>query len=352
MMKTNEYIDSKYCLNQNQMIRYLNNQVSDKETILIKKHLSTCELCQDAVAGLSVFENTNKVQKSINGINKRIRHSIKIKSRSLSNRPTDYKLHRQISYASIAAALILFFAVFAYIQLFIPNKDIAINQIVDVKEKIPHENNIVVINENTIQNQSKHEKTESKKTESGKSNNIKASKKTESQNIIPNIKETKIVLPVEKEIYEEEGEEIYDFDEIIVETTSAKSFAFDDIATENNNFKKPVFGKQKTEKTVMKRNAYSENHHISDSLTISPDSLFLKDFLSRLPKHQFTKPFTISFDINKKGKYKNIKCLNCSDSKTEQIVVETIKKMPIWKHQNVAKDVIHKEFLISFDYSE
>ncbi len=78
------------CIPEQILFDYQDNKLSSKERYVIEKHLANCEICSDAIEGLALIKNRNKIRKSLKYINTAIdRHSYQKKTKTISiNMPT------------------------------------------------------------------------------------------------------------------------------------------------------------------------------------------------------------------------------------------------------------------------
>jgi len=116
------------CISEQTMFDYIDKKLSSKECHFVEKHLLHCELCSDALEGLELTKNRNKIAE----INQKINERIVI--------PTDKKENRTIVFnykviMSIAATVLLLVgAVFFFNQV---NKQSGTDNMAELKNILP-----------------------------------------------------------------------------------------------------------------------------------------------------------------------------------------------------------------------
>ncbi len=66
-------VDSGICLNEEQLMLLASNQLSEQEAQPLKKHLESCEFCQDALEGARYMNEPAELPRVVGGINMKIR---------------------------------------------------------------------------------------------------------------------------------------------------------------------------------------------------------------------------------------------------------------------------------------
>ena len=108
------------CLTSETLRRYEDSSLNTREKKAIEKHLSECELCSDAVEGLKLMNNPEKISSIVAEINKNLNYNL-----TRGNLPITQR-HRRITdrflYISAAASVLILVGVFAYLKLNKPFK--------------------------------------------------------------------------------------------------------------------------------------------------------------------------------------------------------------------------------------
>ena len=94
----NIFLESE-CISEEVMYAYLENKLTQKEHHLVEIHLADCELCNDAVEGLSLIQDKKKIRNFVADINNKITALTNERKKSLRWIPNTTKLW------SIAAAI-------------------------------------------------------------------------------------------------------------------------------------------------------------------------------------------------------------------------------------------------------
>ena len=97
-MSTNNIFDSSPCLTLDQLNAYIESKLSEPKRFEVEKHLVDCALCSDALEGMALSSDKEKVEQTIKSINKDIRNNFTSRH--------EKKPHRKVYYATAAALLI------------------------------------------------------------------------------------------------------------------------------------------------------------------------------------------------------------------------------------------------------
>jgi len=125
------------CLTSETLRRYEDSSVNTSEKKAIEKHLSECELCSDAVEGLKLMNNPEKISSIVAEINKNLNYNL-----TRGDFPMTHKRRRitdRFLYISAAASVLILVGVFAYLKL---NKPFETDEITAISktesiEKVP-----------------------------------------------------------------------------------------------------------------------------------------------------------------------------------------------------------------------
>ena len=65
------------CLSEKMLFDYIDNKLNQKERHIVEKHLLDCEMCSDALEGLEMVTDRNRITLIKEAINKQILESTK-----------------------------------------------------------------------------------------------------------------------------------------------------------------------------------------------------------------------------------------------------------------------------------
>ncbi|MBL7888399.1 MAG: TonB family protein [Bacteroidia bacterium] len=126
MSKKLEHIiyNSSECIPEQTMFNYIDKKLSPKEEHEVEKHLIDCELCSDALEGLSFTKNRSRITYIKNEVDKRLANSLqKEETRIVS-------FNIKTVFAIAASVLLLIGSIFLFNLFFSPKmemKDVALN---------------------------------------------------------------------------------------------------------------------------------------------------------------------------------------------------------------------------------
>jgi TonB family protein len=125
------------CLTLETMNRYLVSDLSDDERIAIDLHLKSCELCSDALEGLRLITDKDKLNLIVSEINENLRKNLM--ARKLPAKPSFQKSGTQYLYFAAAASVVLLIGVFSYLYFYPPLNDSQISVLspADYENQIP-----------------------------------------------------------------------------------------------------------------------------------------------------------------------------------------------------------------------
>ncbi len=107
---TNKYFNESGCLTLEALEKYLNNELDGDDFKIINNHLKECELCSDALEGLELVKDKEKLNSMISEINENL--NSKLKSGNNVRKMRSDKLF----YYSAAAVIIILFGLFSYFK--------------------------------------------------------------------------------------------------------------------------------------------------------------------------------------------------------------------------------------------
>jgi tetratricopeptide (TPR) repeat protein len=81
----NNIFSESDCIPEQILFDYQDNKLSSKNKYIVEKHIANCEICSDALEGLALITNRNKIKKSIKYINSSIdKHTFQKKQKTIS----------------------------------------------------------------------------------------------------------------------------------------------------------------------------------------------------------------------------------------------------------------------------
>lgn len=126
MSKKLEHIiyNSSECIPEQTMFNYIDKKLSPKEEHEVEKHLIDCELCSDALEGLSATTNRTRITTINNEVDHRLSHSLQKKEAKIVS------FNIKTVFAIAASVLLLIGSIFLFNLFFSPKmemKDVALN---------------------------------------------------------------------------------------------------------------------------------------------------------------------------------------------------------------------------------
>jgi len=122
MTKENEirgkYFTESGCLNLEALKKYRSSGLSEQEKEIIKVHLEKCELCTDALEGLSLISDQDKLADIVNEINENLRDNLLIGKKRVAQKSKTIKIHNRVLYFSIAASVLILIGIFSYFKFY------------------------------------------------------------------------------------------------------------------------------------------------------------------------------------------------------------------------------------------
>ena len=79
MKKANNIFEHTDCLSEEMLTKYLSDKLSPAEKHEVEKHLIDCEMCSDAVEGLKMIADKNKISGITSELNKKIQQRVEAK---------------------------------------------------------------------------------------------------------------------------------------------------------------------------------------------------------------------------------------------------------------------------------
>lgn len=124
--------NKKYCLTEEQLIAYCNNQLSEQEEAIVEAHISECEICSDMLDGILLLNNPDELNSIKSEINTEI-------DKRLQEKPAKT---RNISIITQIAAVALILFMMGSLYYFYHQISEKKQQIISKNEKIEQDHNI------------------------------------------------------------------------------------------------------------------------------------------------------------------------------------------------------------------
>ena len=102
------------CLKLDVLQKYNSSGLTDYERVLADTHLKECELCSDALEGLALVNNQDKLSSLITEINENISKNL-LKEKATDKSKT-IKIYDRIFYYAAAASILILFGIFSYFK--------------------------------------------------------------------------------------------------------------------------------------------------------------------------------------------------------------------------------------------
>src|ERR1035438_6361935 len=96
----NIFSDSE-CISEETMFAYIENKLTPMERRVVEVHLASCELCSDALEGLSLVKDKDKIRRIVADINE------KIMAMNVVIKPKSFWMNYRFSIAATLAFLVL-----------------------------------------------------------------------------------------------------------------------------------------------------------------------------------------------------------------------------------------------------
>ncbi len=123
---TNKYFNRSGCLTLEALEKYSTGEMEKDDDKIVQKHLTKCELCRDALVGLELIKDKDKLNSIISEINDNLNKTL------ADDKKAGKSTGNKIFYYSAAAVIIVLFGIFGYLK-FLKSKysnNIAENQVI------------------------------------------------------------------------------------------------------------------------------------------------------------------------------------------------------------------------------
>jgi len=103
------------------MKRYNASSLFPEEKIHIENHLEGCELCRDALEGLSLVSDPDTINSIVSEINDHLRSNLS--SKKVTKNPRPVSLQNSMYYIAAAASVLILVGIFSYFKLYITDQN-------------------------------------------------------------------------------------------------------------------------------------------------------------------------------------------------------------------------------------
>lgn len=192
---------STNCLSEEILIKYINDEISDKEKRYVELHLTDCEICQDIYEGLNLMKDKSKLSEITNELNLKIDKKISSRNKIIN---FNYKKIIPIAASILLIVGLTYFISTNYTKL---GKEMSESSYSQDIEKIAKESN-----DDIFENEKKFEK-ENQETETIENSDIKPVINDKTNNKKETIEEVKTVDNIADEVVNEVVNEDLKFDD-------------------------------------------------------------------------------------------------------------------------------------------
>lgn len=132
-MKDKEHIEGLFtsagCLTLETMKRHSASTLSQEDKIQVDEHLESCKLCSDALEGLLLVSNPEKIDSIVSEINENLR------SKLPTEKPVrTIRLTNRMYYMAAAASVIIFIGVFSYFRFYMQDQNTQLSVVTEKTE--------------------------------------------------------------------------------------------------------------------------------------------------------------------------------------------------------------------------
>jgi len=99
--RLNNIFSDSECISEETMYAYIENKLTSQERRIVEVHLASCELCSDALEGLSLVRDKEKIRRIVSDINE------KITAKNIAIKPKSFWINYRYSIAAALAFLII-----------------------------------------------------------------------------------------------------------------------------------------------------------------------------------------------------------------------------------------------------
>ncbi len=238
--RLNNIFSETDCLTPGSLTAYAENRLSSDERHLVEKHLTDCEMCSEALEGLSSVKNKKELRKIFTGINKKIDQRVQKKAAKVfyfNFNPPTHKTAMRLAAAAILITVIGITFLFKY-YMGEQKKDMMAQREVKESEISKQEKPALEENKKTVTIEEQKSKLPGN-NEKNKSNVIKDAKENKSRNDITSrpkaVDKEPLKYDVDKQLNTFGGFIINETSNKNIETKEEDNVAYGGNATNNLN---------------------------------------------------------------------------------------------------------------------
>jgi len=116
--KTYSLFTPNGCLSLEAITRYQKTTLTPKELTEVEKHLSSCDLCKDAIEGMSLISDENKLNVILSEINNNVRKQLDADKKT----PKIIAISKRFFYSGAAASIFILLGLLFYFQYYTNDK--------------------------------------------------------------------------------------------------------------------------------------------------------------------------------------------------------------------------------------
>jgi len=379
MSESNTHIDlftTSGCLTQEALKRYSSDLLTNLQKEEVNGHLETCELCSDALEGMQLLSDPQKLDKIILEINENL------KSNLIQHQSQKDKSQNRIYYFAAAASILILIVVFSYFRFYIQDQNTQLTGITEKSQPWENEDFKSATEEKSLEisiekeldesipsaAEKSNEKTEESLVEDQAAKPAEESKpvveitmseatveETEAINAIQAIEEIVVEQPAAVAMTQESTEYVVDGISINGKGQDAERYAYDeDIAEEEEQYisRKDKRSANKKGKGNYATGSVSNNYYQDDTIQKEEEQIFMvvekpPDFpggnnaMLKFIAESLNYPDSaksagiegvvhVSFIIKKSGKIDNVKLDLGIGSGCDEEALRIVKSMPNW----------------------
>jgi len=120
MSESNTHIDlftSSGCLSTESLKMYSSDKLASKQKLEVDAHLESCELCSDALEGMQLLSDPQKLNRIVLEINENFKNKL-LQKQSKKN-----TVHNRLYYIAAAASVLILIGVFSYFKYYWQNQN-------------------------------------------------------------------------------------------------------------------------------------------------------------------------------------------------------------------------------------
>ena len=118
----NKYFNESGCLTLEALEKYRSGKLEGNDLETVSSHLAGCDLCSDALEGLELIKDRDKLNSVISEINENLNKNL------LQNQKVRKTANNRVFYFSAAATIIILLGIFSYFKFYVNKFDTGISE--------------------------------------------------------------------------------------------------------------------------------------------------------------------------------------------------------------------------------